>query len=214
MLFITILAAGLKAQQKEEITQEVIKIEPINAMPLPRIEVKEIEYEKEELTAAVPEEETTKAQPEENTPEYIPSTEAAEGYISELELIEITEEIGNQYHVSPEMLQAMAERESRLYITAVNGNCTGLMQVSSYWHKDRAERLGVTDLYEPRGNILVATDYLAELFSTYGEDIYLVLMVYNMGDDKAKELYYAGTVSKYAKTITARAAELEELHGK
>ena len=41
------------------------------------------------------------------------------------------------------------------------------------------ERLGVSDLYDPYGNILVATDYLVELFEKHG-DIGLSLMIYNM----------------------------------
>lgn len=148
-------------------------------------------------------------------PEYIPSTEAAEGYISELRLIEITEEIGNAYGICPELLQAIAERESTLYIKAVNGTCKGLMQVNITYMAERMERLEVEDVYDEYGNILLAADLLAELRDTtkHGDDVYYVLMRYNMRTDTANELYEAGTISNYAKEVVARANELERLHG-
>lgn len=61
-------------------------------------------------------------------------------------------------------------------------------------------------------NILVATDYLAQLFEEEGDDLYLVLMKYNMKHDRAEELYNSGIYSEYATTISQRAWELEVLH--
>lgn len=92
-----------------------------------------------------------------------------------------TEDIGEQYNICPELIQAIIERESSYDPYAKNGNCLGLMQVSSRWHSDRMEKLGVSDLYDPYSNILVGTDYLAELFdeaieSGRGDDLYYVLM--------------------------------------
>ena len=71
----------------------------------------------------------------------------------------------------------------------------------------------ILSLKDIDGNIHVGTDYLVELFEEHG-DIYLVLMSYNMGESKAKELYEQGKYSKYAISITQRSAELEVLHGK
>ena len=149
-------------------------------------------------------------------PEYIPSTEAAEGYISELRLIEITEEIGNAYGICPELLQAIAERESTLYIKAVNGTCKGLMQVNSTYMAERMERLEVTDIYDEYSNVLLAADLIAELRDTTenGQDIYYVLMRYNMATDTANKLYSEGTISQYALDVAETAQELERLHGK
>lgn len=144
---------------------------------------------------------------------YIPSTDAEDGYISEAELIEICEAVGGMYDICPELLEAMAERESTLRIEAQNSGCYGLMQISTYWHTERMERLGVSDIYEPYGNILVAADYLAELFKI-NQDTYYVLMRYNMATDTAERLYSEGNISDYAKGIVAREAELERLHGK
>ena len=86
------------------------------------------------------------------------------------------------------------------------------MQVSQKYHSDRMQRLGVTDLYDEKGNIKVGTDYLAELFREY-EDPCLVLDIYN-GNSKAFEYYEQGVVSDYAGKVLDRAEELERIHGK
>ena len=139
------------------------------------------------------------------------SAESQETYISE-EIQAYCVEVGEEYGVCAELLMAIIESESSGRPTAVNGDCKGLMQVSQKWHYDRMERLGVSDLYDPYGNILVATDYLVELFEKHG-DLPLVLMIYN-GDSKAYEHYENGTLSAYAEKIMNRSYELEEVHGK
>ncbi len=123
-------------------------------------------------------------------------------------VIELSEEIGERYCICPELLQAMAWRESRFNPEAVNGSCIGIMQVSERWHRDRMERLEVTDLTDMRQNMLVATDYLAELAEKHG-DLDIVLMIYN-GDSRAG----TGITSEYAESIMALSAELEQLNGK
>lgn len=135
------------------------------------------------------------------------------------DIIAYTEEIGAEYNICPELLQAIIERESRNNPKATNGGCIGLMQVSEKWHADRMERLGVTDLYDSYSNILVGTDYLAELWREaskkgYGDDLYYVLMRYNMTADSANRLYESGIYSDYAISISERSAELEREHGK
>lgn len=123
------------------------------------------------------------------------------------------EKYGKEYNICPELLMAIAEAESHGNPEAENGGCKGIMQVSERWHKDRMERLGVTDIFDTRGNILVATDYLYELFEKY-EDVGMVLMTYN-GDSDAED-YMSGRadLSAYAEKILERSAKLEELHGK
>lgn len=138
---------------------------------------------------------------------------ASEKKITEERLLEYTEEIGKQYGICPELLQAIAERESSLRIYATNGSCKGLMQISEKWHRDRLERLGVKDIYDAYGNILLAADYITELAED-NEDIYYVLMRYNMKKSTADKLYAAGEYTDYAVGIVERAEELERLHGK
>lgn len=119
---------------------------------------------------------------------------------------------GTEYGICPELLMAMIETESSGNQYAVNGTCTGLLQVSARWHQDRMERLGVTDLFDVNGNVKVAADYLVELAERYG-DLPVVLMKYN-GDSRAELHYETGFVSEYAEKIMTRSAELERLHGK
>ena len=74
-------------------------------------------------------------------------------------------------------------------------------------------RLQVADLHDPEGNMLVAADYLAELFVQY-EDVGMVLMVYS-GDSGAEEFALTGEgISKYVEEITEHASYLERQHGK
>nr|DAP20753.1 MAG TPA: hypothetical protein [Bacteriophage sp.] len=74
---------------------------------------------------------------------------------------------GEEYGICPELLMAMIEKESSGRPDVESGGCKGLMQISDRWHKDRMERLGVTDIYSVDGNIHVGADYLAELFEKY-----------------------------------------------
>lgn len=129
------------------------------------------------------------------------------------EIIRYTEEIGTSMGISPELLQAIIEKESNGKANAFNGTCIGLMQINPKYQKKRMAELGVTDLYDAYTNILVGADYLVTLFEKY-EDPYLVLMCYNMGESKAVPLYESDKFSKYAISICERAYELEKLHDK
>ena len=126
---------------------------------------------------------------------------------------EICEEIGARYNICPELLEAMIKQESGGNPDAVSsGGDTGLMQVNPKWHKDRMDRLGVTDLTDPYSNILTAADYISELAKKY-DDLPLVLMVYN-GTANAKKRWTNGDFTDYANQIMQRTAELERKHGK
>lgn len=113
------------------------------------------------------------------------------------------------YGVCPELIVAIIEKESSGQVDAVNGDCKGLMQISERWHEERMERLGVTDLFVPYGNILVGVDYIMELAEEY-EDLYTVLMIYN-GTADAVERGENRDYTEYAKSIVERSAELERL---
>jgi soluble lytic murein transglycosylase-like protein len=122
------------------------------------------------------------------------------------------EQIGAQYSISPELLEAMMEQESSGKPQVHNGNCKGLMQINEQFHKPRMIKLGVTNIYDPYSNILVAADYMQELFETY-EDMGTVLMIYN-GSSNAVEMGENGTYTEYATVIMNRTEVLERLHGK
>ena len=126
---------------------------------------------------------------------------------------EISIDLGIQYNTCPEVIQATCFKESSFNPMAENGSCIGIMQVNPEWHAERMARLGVTDLYDTRSNMLVGVDYLHELILQY-EDISVALMKYN-GDSHAEGLM-AGSedVSEYADEILRISAELERANGK
>lgn len=117
---------------------------------------------------------------------------------------------GELYGIAPEFLEAVAFYESSYTPTAVNSGCVGLMQVAPKWHWDRMERLSVTEeqLLETYPNMLVAADYLRELFEKY-EDPVTVLALYHGESDALSENYIQ---SKYVSGILDMAVELTEKH--
>lgn len=80
-------------------------------------------------------------------------------------------EIVKNYYPSlnPDLVRAIIYHESRYNALKVNSktNAIGLMQILPKWHMNRAKSLGVTDLKDPYGNILVGCDYLSSLFESY-----------------------------------------------
>jgi soluble lytic murein transglycosylase-like protein len=111
--------------------------------------------------------------------------------------------------IEPEVIMSMIYAESRYNPKSQNGNCVGLMQVSTRWHSERAAKLGVTNLYDPYGNILVGIDYFAELLRDY-KDVRLALMLYSMKHKDAFDMYARGEISSYTKAVLARAETYKE----
>ena len=75
---------------------------------------------------------------------------------------------------------AVIQRETNFRnIIGDNGDSFGYMQVQPKWHKDRMDKLGVTDLMDPAGNFRVGCDYLAELLTKY--PLEQALTCYNTG---------------------------------
>lgn len=122
----------------------------------------------------------------------------------------LCEERGINYYV----VVALIERESRYKWDASgdNENSKGYMQIYEKWHKDRMEAEGVTDLYNPYGNIRVGLNFLQELTGGGANaDYHYVLMSYNMGESRAKELFEMGIcTSDYSTTILQRAQEIQQ----
>lgn len=122
----------------------------------------------------------------------------------QLHIIEEATERG----IDPAIIIAMAYRESRYKANAVgdNGRSYGLLQIQKKWHSKRMKRLGCTDLLDPYQNVTVGIDYLAEQIERYGGNVAKGLTAYNRG-------HYAGTVTKYAKSILAHAEKLNNERG-
>lgn len=96
-----------------------------------------------------------------------------------------------EYRIVPEVVFAMIDQESDFNAAAVgdSGNSLGLMQIQQRYHGARMEKLGCTDLLDPFQNVQVGIDYLAELYSKYG-DMEMALVAYNCGSSGAKETYF------------------------
>lgn len=72
------------------------------------------------------------------------------------------------------VIKAIVYNESRYNPDSVNSSSgtMGLMQISPKWHTKRAANLGVTDLLDAYGNILVGCDILAEVTRETGSFSY------------------------------------------
>ena len=123
-------------------------------------------------------------------------------------VIKYTEEIGPKYGIDSCLLQAIIFYESSNRQDVSNGTCVGLMQVSTKWHTERAEKLGVS-LYDAYGNIVTGADYLAELIREYG-DLHTALMVYH-GESDALIKAENGEASEYTINIINLYYKLLEL---
>lgn len=142
--------------------------------------------------------------------------EEAEQYLSE-NRIEVPTQIkllckkyGKKNNICPELLEAMIFKESCFIPEVVgSGNCVGLMQVKPNFHRNRMQRLGVSDMYDAEENIAVGSDYLAELYAETG-DIKVALMLYN-GDSNAR---MPGYESGYVKKILKISEALEQINCK
>lgn len=121
----------------------------------------------------------------------------------------LCQEKGIDYYV----VVALIERESKYQWDASgdNGNSKGYMQIYEKWHLDRMEEEGVTDLYNPYGNIRVGLNFIYELSDAGETDYHYVLMSYNMGESRAKEFFAKGVYStEYSTEILQRALEIQQ----
>lgn len=118
-----------------------------------------------------------------------------------------------RYGVRYDLVVALIEKESGYKFNEVgdDGHSIGYMQIYEEWHKDRMERLNVTDLRNPYQNVLVGIDYLSELIERYGT-VQDALAAYNYGEQGAKRnLWKKGIyVYEYNQTIMNRMKEIEE----
>lgn len=100
------------------------------------------------------------------------------------------EESGITYGLALAVIRKETEFQN---VMGDNGNSYGYMQIQPRWHKERMERLGVTDLTDPYSNFRVGCDFLAELLSKY--TLEEALTAYNSGKPGRSE--YATSVINY-----------------
>lgn len=150
-----------------------------------------------------------------------PTTEACRSFIEKEAYRDtipgICEEVGAIYDICPELLESIVWQESRGEQYAVNGECKGLCQINERWHRDRMQRLGVMDIWNKYGNVLLCADYLSELYEAHKaecNDMELALMLYSMNPDNALRLYREGKRTAYVRQVLSRSEELERGRGK
>lgn len=158
----------------------------------------------DEPVEPIPEPEETETPTIETTAQYeywedIPLDEEVQEHIFSL-----CEEKG----IDPEIVFAMIWRESRYQADVIgdSGKSFGLMQVQERLHKDRMERLGVTDLLDPIQNVTVGIDFLDELSRRYG-DITHAVVAFNKG-------HFNGEITNYANDVLAEAERIKESNQK
>ena len=102
-----------------------------------------------------------------------------------------------------EMLLAIMFRESTFRDGVVSRtNDYGLMQVNRGNHRWLSESLGITDFLDPKQNIDAGTFHLKGIVDNGFDDIHQILMVYNLGGNKARELWLAGIrTSAYSRSV-------------
>ena len=86
---------------------------------------------------------------------------------------------------------------------------SGYMQINDCNLEDLADH-GFVDMYDTADNVGGGCYILRNLFDTYGDDeVHKVLMAYNMGGNRAAELWAQGiTTSEYSRDIVKREKEL------
>jgi soluble lytic murein transglycosylase-like protein len=110
--------------------------------------------------------------------------------VAELEVENHIEKTAKRYGLDPRVIKELIKEESGWLSSAEgdDGESIGLMQIQEQWHKARMQRLGVTDLYDPKQNVKVGCDILAELLGKYG-NYKDALSVYNSGNTKDGKQY-------------------------
>lgn len=103
-----------------------------------------------------------------------------------------------EFGVPYELALAVIWTETRYQnITGDGGDSLGYMQIQPRWHKERMDRLGVSDLMEPEGNFRVGCLILSELLA--GGETEDALTRYNTGHGGPSE--YAARVMGYMEVL-------------
>ena len=122
-----------------------------------------------------------------------------DGYIEGHSLRAICKVVGEEYDISPELLQAIVQIESGgKVVPRQHSSYKGLCQICTKYCKSQMKRLGITDPSDPYSNIRLAADILDEYRDKNG--MTYALMAYNMGPGGANKYHKRGKVSSYART--------------
>ena len=175
--------------EPEEPVAEAVAVEPVTP-ELTEVDIKE------------PIEEPVEEEPEPTTVYFdVPLDEGLQDYIFEL---------CEERDIDPAVVIGMIEYESTFDASVIGdrGNSFGLMQVQPRWHRERMDRLGVTNLMDPYQNVLVGIDYLDELLDR-DKGLGWALMAYNGGPSNANKETIK--VVNYKNTVLSNVSDLEKV---
>ena len=119
------------------------------------------------------------------------------------------------YDIDADLTRAIIQVESDGVITAFNVNSNGsrdygLMQINSCNHEWLKKELGITDFYDIKQNIHCGVFMLADLMSRH-DNLHTVLMAYNMGEKRTRELRSQGIYSsEYSRKVMGVYEKLKE----
>jgi soluble lytic murein transglycosylase-like protein len=117
------------------------------------------------------------------------------------------------YGVDSDLVKAVIGKESSGDPAAHNRNRNGthdrgLMQINSCNFEWLSEELGITDFYEPRQNIRAGC-YILGLLSKKYDNVHRVLMSYNMGESRTRQLWKQRIYSsRYSREVMSKYREL------
>jgi len=119
------------------------------------------------------------------------------------------------YMVDRDLIKAIISGESDGDIQAYNLNDNGthdrgLMQINSCNYEWLQTELGITDFYDPRQNIKAGT-YIISLLTAKYLNLHRVLMSYNMGETRTRELFSQRIYSsRYSRGVMEKFEKLKE----
>lgn len=120
-----------------------------------------------------------------------------------------------KYKVDYDLALSVMAKESEGKKNAVNRNDNGtidkgLMQINSCNYEWLRKELGVTDFYNPWQNIKCGVFILGQLSDKYSNP-HQILMSYNMGEKRTRELNRQGIYSsKYSREIVSRINKIKK----
>lgn len=126
----------------------------------------------------------------------------------EAELQLYIKQLCDSYGVDMPLVLAIIGQESNYQYNIIgdDGDSIGLMQVQPQHHQSRMDRLGVINLLEPKENVTVGIDILAELLRE--QDTEWAVTAYNAGKKVADFNKQVGVRSEYAESVMTLAEEI------
>lgn len=124
-------------------------------------------------------------------------------------LQDYTYDVCQEYGVDFELVIAIMGGESEYEIRALgindNGSTDhGLMQINSCNHEWLKEELGITNFFDPEQNVLCGVFMIADIMKR-NDDVHEILMSYNMGEKRMRELRKEGTYSsEYSRKVVKK----------